>query len=359
MTVEEFDERFSRHFPLKSIGMANQKILATKRALIAGLGGLGTVSSELLASIGIGNLRIVDFDVVEISNLPRQKLYNEVDIGKAKVDVAEERLKLRNPFISIDPQPTRIDAISSASLVENIDVVVDGLDLFRTRRILHRVAYASRVPYSFAGAVGESANLMTIIPDDKYPCLECVLGDIVDDPNQSCELRGVHPGILHLTAGIQALEATKLLLGQKPAYVGKMLFIDLESMEFESVNFKPKKDCPVCGETENTELDTGNLGEIARAHREIENHGKALITSICGRDTLIIDPKWEINWEFDKIKLQIANHWNVLVEGNNYVTFKIEDVNVSLLKSGVSTVRGSKSSKNAILLTKKIFDKIA
>jgi len=154
------------------------------------------------------------------------------------------------------------------------------------------------------------------------------------------------------------LEATKLMLNQKPAYLDKMLFIDLESMEFETVNFKPKKDCQVCGEPENGELDTGNVGEITRAHRDIENHGKALITSLCGRDTLIIDPKWEINWEFDKVKSQITEFWKVKVQGNNYITFEIEGVNISFLKSGVYTVRGAKSSKNAIRLSKQIFDKI-
>ncbi|KKK48034.1 hypothetical protein LCGC14_3149180, partial [marine sediment metagenome] len=87
----EWLERYSRHFPLASIGIENQRLLSQKRILIAGMGGLGTVSSELLASIGIGYLRIVDFDVVEVSNLPRQKLYEESDIGKSKVDVAEEK----------------------------------------------------------------------------------------------------------------------------------------------------------------------------------------------------------------------------------------------------------------------------
>ena len=153
-----FDERYSRHYPLRSIGRDNQVLLKSKSALIVGVGGLGTVSSELLASIGIGHLRIVDYDVIELSNLPRQKLYTEDDIGKAKVDVAEERLLKRNPNMTVEAFTTRVDALSAASLLDGMDVVIDGLDRFSSRKILHREAYKLKIPFVFAGAVGETAK---------------------------------------------------------------------------------------------------------------------------------------------------------------------------------------------------------
>ncbi|MHA2252000.1 MAG: HesA/MoeB/ThiF family protein, partial [Candidatus Kariarchaeaceae archaeon] len=169
----QFDERYSRHYPLRSIGKENQRKLKFRNVLVAGMGGLGTSSSELLASLGIGNLRIVDYDVVELSNLPRQKLYADADLSKAKVDVAEEKLVLRNPTINIDPHATRIDALSAPQLIDDVDAIVDGLDRFSTRKILHKASFDQKIPFIFAGATAELANIMTITHEKETPCLEC------------------------------------------------------------------------------------------------------------------------------------------------------------------------------------------
>ncbi|OLS24116.1 MAG: Molybdopterin-synthase adenylyltransferase [Candidatus Heimdallarchaeota archaeon LC_2] len=346
----EWLERYSRHFPLASIGIENQRLLSQKRILIAGMGGLGTVSSELLASIGIGYLRIVDFDVVEVSNLPRQKLYEESDIGKSKVDVAEEKLKLRNPNIEIDAQATRLDALSVTTLLEDIDLIIDALDSFSSRRVLHREAFLQKIPFIFTGAVAESANIMSFTFKDNTPCLTCVLGDIKDNPNLTCEITGVHPSILHLAAGIQVTDAIRILLNQPSNLESTMMFLDLESMEFEKIKFKQNPDCKLCGRNEEGELDSGEIGETTKGFRTIGTHGKALVTSLCGRDTIIIDPSWEIKWDFDLVRNKVKDQWVIAVEGKNYLTFKINDTVLSVLRSGVSTIRGSKSSKNAVLL---------
>ncbi|MHA2098617.1 MAG: HesA/MoeB/ThiF family protein [Candidatus Kariarchaeaceae archaeon] len=353
-----WNERFSRHFPLQSIGETNQKILSEKKALIVGLGGLGTVSSELLASIGIGHLTLVDFDVVEISNLPRQKLYNETDVGKSKVEVAEERLKIRNPNISIDAQATRLDALSVNQLIDQADIIIDGLDSFSSRRVIHQAAYTHNIPFIFAGAVAESANIMSITFGDNTPCLTCVLGNIRDDPNQSCEIAGVHPSILHFAAGIQATEAVRILLDQKPNLESEMMFIDLDSLEFEKIKFKKNPNCAVCGENEEGELDTGKSGDTTKGYRGIGSHGKALVTSLCGKDTIIVAPTWDIDWNFEKVKEVIIANWKVKVEGNNYITFNMNDASLSVMKSGVSTIRGSKSSVNAIKLYTEFFESL-
>ena len=353
-----FNQRFSRHFPLKSIGTENQKLLQEKSALIAGLGGLGTVSADLLVSFGIGSLRLVDYDVIELSNIPRQKLYYEEDIGKSKVDVAEARLKLRNPKIRIDPQATRIDALSAPTLIDQVDIVVDGLDRFSSRKPLHRAAYVQKKPYVFAGAISESANVMTFTFEKDEPCLECVIGNTRDDPNLTCEIAGVHPSILHFAAGIQATEALRILTNQEPVLKGTMMFIDLETMEFEKVKFKKNPDCQVCGNNEIGDLDQGKLGEITKAHRNISWFGRGLVTSICGRDTLIIDPSWEISWDFEMVKSILRRKFNVRSDGNNFSTFGIEDASFSLLKSGVATIRGSGSSKNAIKLYAQMYETV-
>ncbi len=354
----EWLERYSRHFPLSSIGINNQRVLSQKKVLVAGMGGLGTVSSELLASLGIGFLRIVDFDVIEVSNLPRQKLYTEADIGKSKVDVAEEKLRLRNPNIEIDTQATRIDALSVTTLLDGIDLIIDGLDTFSTRRVLHRAAFQQKIPFIFAGAVAESANIMSVTFNDGTPCLTCVLGDIKDNPNLTCEITGVHPSILHFAAGTQVTDSVKILLDQPSNLESTMMYIDLESMEFEKITFKQNPDCKLCGKNEEGELDTGNIGETTKGMRNIGSYGKALVTSLCGKDTIIIDPSWEIDWDFTIVRNKVKKQWVVKVEGNNYVTFAIGEVDLSILKSGVSTIRGSKSSKNAIKLYEEFYSLI-
>ncbi|MCE7733377.1 MAG: HesA/MoeB/ThiF family protein [Candidatus Heimdallarchaeota archaeon] len=350
--------RFSRHFPLRSIGLENQRLLKDKKVLIAGMGGLGTVSGELLASIGVGNLVIVDFDIIETNNLPRQKLYNDSDIGKSKVDVAEERLKLRNPYLNIEVHATRLDALSVNQLLDEVDVIVDGLDSFSSRRVLHQAAYNLKIPFLFAGAIAESANIMSITFKENTPCLVCVLGNISDDPNQTCEIAGVHPSILHLAAGIQATEAIRILLDQQPNLESQMMFIDLETLEFEKIKFKKNQLCLMCGENEEGELDTGQIGDTTKGYREIDSYGKALVTSLCGRDTFILAPIWEIKWDFEIVQEKIKSQWNVKVSGANYITFEIDEIALSVMKSGVSTIRGSKSSKNAVSKFAEFYSKL-
>lgn len=356
----DFDEYYSRHFPLRSIGKDNQLKLQAKKVLVAGMGGLGSASAALLASLGVGYLRIVDFDVVEISNLPRQTIYRVEDVGKAKVEVAAKRLEERNPFIKIDVQPTRIDAISANSLLEGIDVVVDGLDLFSSRRALFRAARQLKIPYVFCGSVAEQANLMSFTHGDGKPCLECVLGDVGDEASQSCEVLGVNPAILQIATSIQVNEAVRILLDQELNLDGKMMYIDLPSLDFDKIQFNKRNDCKLCGQTNAVEdqLDKGKPGETTKGVREIGNFGHALVTSLCGRDTRIIDPSWEIVWDFEKIKGILKTKWFLAVEGENYATFNVEGVGISLLSSGVATIRGAQTTFNAIQTYTIVYDYI-
>lgn len=354
----EWVTRFSRHFPLNSIGLENQRLLKGKKVLIVGMGGLGTVSGELLASIGVGNLVLVDFDIIETNNLPRQKLYNDNDVGKSKVEVAEERLKIRNPYVNIEVHTTRLDALSVNQLLDDVDVIVDGLDSFSSRRVLHQAAFNLKIPFVFAGAVAESANIMSFTFQENVPCLICVLGNIRDDPNQTCEIAGVHPSILHFAAGIQATETIRILLNQPPNLESTMMFIDLESLDFEKIKFKKNQSCVLCGNNEEGELDTGQIGDTTKGYRDIGSYGKALVTSLCGRDTFILAPTWDIQWDFETVQEIIKSQWEVKVSGANYITFNIDDVSLSIMKSGVSTIRGSKSSNNAVSKFNEFYSKL-
>lgn len=352
--MDNFDERYSRHFPLRSIGRSGQLKLQGRKVLVAGVGGLGTASSELLASVGVGFLRLVDFDVIEISNLPRQRLFTVDDVGKSKSEVAKEQLEERFPGLKCEARTERIDGINAISLVEGMDLIIDGLDRFSSRKALFRAARKLKIPYIFAGAVAEQGNIMVFDHSDKSPCLYCIMGDVGDDESTSCEILGVHPSILSLITSIQSFEATNLLLRQPSNLSDKMLYIDLSSMSFDTVSFQKKEGCILC-DVENDELDTGKDGEITKGVRQIGEFGKALVTSLCGRDTRIVDPEWNINWQFPDVIKTIGGHYHIAVSGEKYITFTIEGVGFSLLESGVATLRGAKSTKNAIEKVNKVF----
>lgn len=346
----DFDTYFSRHFPLASIGKEGQLKLKYRKVLIAGMGGLGTVATELLCSLGVGNIVLVDYDVIEESNLPRQKLYFPEDIGKAKVEVAEDRLRNKYPLVSITSHAARIDGLSAPDLIKGVDLVIDALDLFSTRKSLFRACYIAKIPVVFAGAIGDSANLMTFDHGSNNPCYNCVLGNISDDDEQSCAIRGVNPVILHIVVGFQVSEALKLLLDKPPLLTQTMKIIELNSLEIYDVKFKKLDTCSICNPLDSS---PGKLGDIKKGNQEIEGFGSVNITSLCGRNTWIMDPSWEINWEFQSVieLLQEAEGlYQVTVMGDKYITLLVENSHLSLLNTGVITIKKSASLEAAIEL---------
>ncbi len=345
-----FDTYFSRHYPLSSIGKEGQLKLKYRTVLIAGVGGLGTVAAELLCSLGVGNLVLVDYDVIEESNLPRQKLYFPEDIGKAKVEVAEDRLGQRYPFVNITSHAAIIDGLSAPELIKGVDLVIDALDLFSTRKSLFRACHIASIPVIFAGAIADSANLMTFDHSPDNPCYNCVLGNINDDDGQSCAIRGVNPLILHMVVGFQISEALKILLDQAPLLTQTMKIIELNSLEIYDVKFNKLETCSVCNPMDSS---PGKPGDIKKGNYEIEGFGSINITSMCGRNTWIIDPSWEINWEIESVVELLKKSpdlYQITVTGDKYVTVFIENSHISLLNTGVTTVKKSDSLETAIRL---------
>ncbi|MCY3412932.1 MAG: HesA/MoeB/ThiF family protein [Candidatus Heimdallarchaeota archaeon] len=346
-----FDEFYSRHYPLSSIGKENQYKLKYRKVLIAGMGGLGSVSSQLLNSIGIGNLVIIDFDIVETSNLARQTLYTQQDVGRSKVEVAKERLEMRNPFVTIEEQMIKIDALNVNSLLGGIDLIIDALDRFSARRILFRAAYDKKIPYVFAGAVAESGNVMSFTHDKEEPCLECVIGESIDDENQRCEVLGVNPVILHLTAGIQVNEAVKILLDQKPDLVGKLQLIDLFHLDFDKIPIRKKEGCTLC----NSSIDKKNQQETTKDSIRIEGLGEMTITSLCGRDTYICEPRWNVTWNFISVMKKIEAKYSVRQKGKNYINFIYKKSNVNIVENGLCTIRHAGTSQQASNIVNELY----
>jgi len=240
---------FSRQIVLKDIGYGGQLKLKKAKVCVIGLGGLGGMASIELARLGVGSLRIVDSDVVELSNLHRQFLYNFKDIGRKKVEVAAERLSLINPNVEVDSRDCNVNADVADSLVTGVDVVIDGLDRIETRYIINRVCMWVGTPYVFGAATETFGNVSTIIPA-KTPCLECFYPHFKDEMLPSTAEGGVHPSLPSIIASIQVSETLRIIKGERPCLAGFLLYFDLRNLSLDKIALARQKNCPVCGGTQ-------------------------------------------------------------------------------------------------------------
>jgi len=215
--------------------------LKNSTVLIVGLGGLGSVASIFLAAAGVGRMLLVDKDVVELSNLNRQILYNTNDIGKAKADLAKEKLNKLNPYINIESFRLRVEDEDFKDLVKKSDIVLDCLDNWRSRFVLNKLCVEHRKPLIHAGVREFYGQLFTIIPGET-PCLNCLLPK--QPPEEKIQVIGVTPGIL---GTLQATEAIKYLIGRGTSLKNLLLLVDLSTMEFKKLKIQRNPTCPTCG----------------------------------------------------------------------------------------------------------------
>lgn len=245
-------KRYERQIRFAEIGTEGQERLSNARAVVCGCGALGTVLAETLVRSGVGFVRIVDRDRVELSNLPRQTLYNEADVtdSRPKVEAAAARLREINSDARIEPIFAEIDAENVEQLCADVDVIVDGTDNFPTRRLMNRSAVRLGIPWVFGGCVGTSGQVLAILPGES-PCLECLLAgypDMVNSPTTS-EF-GVLAPTVRVVASLEAIEALKILTGRLDAVSRRMTVVDLWENRFVQLDvsgLREKVDCPVCG----------------------------------------------------------------------------------------------------------------
>lgn len=238
-------EMYSRFSVLQGIGELGLKRLRQAKVAVVGMGGLGCVTAAQFTALGVGHLRIVDYDVVELSNLQRQQLYTIKDIGLPKVEVAKRRLLELNPDVDVEPLALALTASTASGIVNGMTVIVDGLDRFTPRFILNRACIDRGVPYVFAGALGAAGNLTTIIPG-KTPCLECIFGEI-EDTQPSCATVGIYPTLLGIIGNLQVQEALRIILDKRPNLANQLGFFNMNNYEFDFLPIIQNTNCPVCG----------------------------------------------------------------------------------------------------------------
>jgi len=240
-------ERYSRQLVLPELGPQGQRKLKQSSALIVGAGGLGIPASLYLTAAGVGRIGIMDGDVVEKSNLHRQLIYSEEDVGRPKALVAGERLQHANPHAHVEPQEARLTSANALEILKGYDVVVDCTDNFPTRYLINDACVLLGKPDVYA-SVFRFDGQASVFDARRGPCYRCLFPDPPPpDSVQDCAaagVLGVLPGIL---GSIQAVEAMKLLLGHGEPLVGRLLLLNATEMSFNELRFKKNRSCPVCG----------------------------------------------------------------------------------------------------------------
>lgn len=244
-TSDELLLRYSRQILLPGIGPEGQDRLAAAHAVVMGLGGLGSPIAAYLAAAGVGRLTLVDFDHVDLSNLQRQILHGQGDIGRRKVDSAAASLLRLNPDCHIQRVDERLDCAALGDLFATASVILDGTDNFTSRALINRAAVTVRAPLVSGAVIRFEGQLTTF--DFRKPdaaCYHCLYGD-GEELGEACSESGVLASLPGVIGSLQATEALKLLIGL-PTLHGRLLLVDGLNMRFRELNLVRDPNCPVC-----------------------------------------------------------------------------------------------------------------
>jgi sulfur-carrier protein adenylyltransferase/sulfurtransferase len=240
--------RYSRHLILPEVGMEGQRRLKAARVLCIGAGGLGSPLAFYLAAAGVGTLGLVDFDVVDASNLQRQIIHFTKDIGRKKLDSAEEKLLALNPALNVVRHETLLTSANALDILKDYDIVADGTDNFPTRYLVNDACVLLGKPNVYA-SIYRFEGQASVFAKENGPCYRCLYPE-PPPPGlvPSCAeggVLGILPGLLGM---IQATEAIKLILGKGESLAGRLLLVDALNMKFRELKLRKNPECPVCGE---------------------------------------------------------------------------------------------------------------
>jgi len=241
--------RYSRQIMLPQIDIAGQQRLLQSHALIIGLGGLGSPVAMYLAAAGVGQLTLVDFDEVDLSNLQRQIIHSHNDIGRAKVDSAADTLRALNPEITINPLNQQLTAEAFTQIIQQADVVIDASDNFATRFTINRACVETHTPLISGAAIRLEGQVSVFpnTPGGDTPCYRCLYDDI-PEAEARCSETGVLAPVVGIIGSIQATETIKLLSGLGTPLAGRLLTLDASTLEFREIRLRKDPLCLVCSD---------------------------------------------------------------------------------------------------------------
>jgi adenylyltransferase/sulfurtransferase len=332
-------EFYSRQTILNELGEKGQQKLAKSKVAVVGAGGLGTVSSLYLALAGVGYIRLIDQDTIEIHNLHRQILYTSDDLHYPKTEVAAKKLEKQNPLIAVEAIPENVHAGNVERLLKGVDCVVDGLDNMVTRYLVNRACVKLGIPYVFGAAIGIEGNLSLFAPPETG-CLECLMPNLSDSDLLTCNTRGVLGATTGVIGALQAMETVKLLAGMGSTLKGMLLVCDFRDMDFTIIDISKNTHCPVCH---------GEIAEIAGGER---------LVWLCGKETANINPEKPLKLTLEDIYPQLSKQFNVRLKSRLALMFDYETYEVSLFNGGRMLIKGVMDEKIALAVYREILKKI-
>ncbi len=323
----KINERYSRQILFAPIGRDGQTRLQDARVLVVGCGALGCAQVEMLARAGVGHIRIVDRDFVELSNLQRQSLFKESDAAERipKAVAAKARLAEINSAIEAEAVVADVNNSNVESFLDRCDLVIDGTDNFQTRYLLNDACVRHGLTWIYGAAVSSYGTTMTVVPGET-PCLRCIFNEMPDaGSSPTCDTAGVIVPIIQTVAAVQVSEALKLLVGDRDSLHGSLMQFDVWTNERHTIKLNaPDPDCPCCGKHEYEFLDASS-SEFAAV--------------LCGRDAVQIAPA---NGSVDLASL--ATRLAVLgdVKQNEYLLrFAAGDNEITVFGDGRAIIKGT------------------
>mgnify|MGYP003575022740 FL=1 len=342
-------QRYSRQIMLDEIGFVGMEKIRKASVCVVGAGGIGNPVLTQLTAMGIGKIKLVDRDVVEISNLHRQHLYTEDNLGQVKVEAARDRLQKINPSVELEALPISVTKYTAEKIISGFDIVIDALDSIDARYALNDACIKLGIPLIYAGALGMLGSICTIIPN-KSACLRCMFPALDEDDMPTCSTEGVHPSILYLVGGIQVSEAIKIITGQNPTLVNRLLYVDLGDLTFEKITMFRHDECPSCGLNRKQEFQS------------LDENG-LMIEELCGRDrgkrTYTVTPSHvsslvnlvSVERMAEQSGYTIKNRGKL---GITAISNGPDNLSVSFLTSGAATIVGAKNEDDALSIYKKL-----
>jgi adenylyltransferase/sulfurtransferase len=321
--------RYVRQTILREIGPEGQTKLSAASVGVIGLGALGTVSAGLLARAGVGRLRLIDRDVVELNNLQRQVLFDEKDVELPKADVAERKLRAVNSSIAIEGIAKDVHSGNIESLLEGVDLVVDGADNMELRFLLNEVSIARDLPWIYGGAIATHGMAMAIVPKTTA-CFRCFLPQMPAPGSlPTCDTAGILNTVSSIVGSLQATAAIQLLVGEPPA--GELLVFDGWSGDLQRLRVSRRKDCPAC----------------VRGEREFLGARRGqVIAALCGGETISIDPAHRGEIDLAGVESRLRKLGAVKSLGSVLV-FEADGARFTLFSDGRALIRGTDDPERA------------
>jgi sulfur-carrier protein adenylyltransferase/sulfurtransferase len=299
--------RYSRHLIIPDVALGGQKKLKASRVLLVGAGGLGSPLGLYLAAAGVGTLGIVDFDVVDVTNLQRQLLHGTKDVGRPKLDSARERIRDVNPHVHVEGYETRLTSENALEILRDYDVVVDGTDNFPTRYLTNDACVLLGKPNVY-GSIFRFEGQASVFATADGPCYRCMFPE-PPPPGlvPSCAEGGVLGVLPGLIGTIQATETIKLILGAGEPLIGRLLLVDALRMQFRTVKLRKDPDCPACGTRTIRELvDYDDFCGVTEANAAAAAEG--LVPEMTPRE---LDARLRRGEDLDVVDVREPHEWEI------------------------------------------------